>query len=50
MGHDLNRNIRGQRTEYIDVNTTLTRDLFIELLDFIEEPDDDTTAAEGSDA
>jgi len=32
------------------VNTTLTRDLFIELLDFIEEPDDDTTAAEGSDA
>ena len=35
---------------YIDVNTNLTRDHFIELLDFIEEPDDDTTRDEGHDA
>ena len=32
------------------MNTNLTRDSFIELLDFIEEPDDDTTVSEGPDA
>jgi hypothetical protein len=32
------------------VNTGLTRDLFIELLDFIEEPADDPSRDEGSDA
>jgi hypothetical protein len=32
------------------VNTNLTLDSFIELLDFIEEPDDDTTGADGPDA
>jgi hypothetical protein len=31
------------------VNANLTSDLFIELLDFIEEPDDDTTG-EGPEA
>jgi hypothetical protein len=32
------------------VNTHLTRDHFMELLDFIEEPEDDTTGIEGPDA
>jgi hypothetical protein len=32
------------------MSTNLTRDLFIELLDFIEEPDDDTTGTDGPDA
>ena len=39
-----------QTNGHIDVNTNLTRDLFIELLDFIEEPDDDPTGAEGPEA
>jgi hypothetical protein len=32
------------------VNTTLTRDRFFELVDFLEEPDEETTGPDGADA